>query len=275
MSIRKQLGLTCVMMLFTSALFGQEVSIMTFNIKFDSPTDPLLWEERKDEVLYVVHHQDIIGFQEVLQNQLDDLVEGMPEHDFCGVGRDDGLQAGEYSPIFYNRNKYVLVHSETLWLSQDYHLAGSIGWDAELPRIATIAILMHKKSGATFRVINTHFSHVGDEARLNSALLLRGWIGLSRQDVNVIMGDFNSLPTEPAYNVLNSPPLEDAFTASSIRCSTDYSTYNTFEPEAKMMMRIDHIFTDSPNVVLICVDEQLKNGYYISDHSPVFMIVRL
>lgn len=255
--------------------YGQEVNVMTFNVKYDSPQDPLLWQDRKDEVVDVARYQDIIGFQEVLHNQLMDLKEGLPGFAYCGVGRDDGKMAGEYCPIFYQSSKYQMIHWETIWLSQDFREPGSIGWDAEMPRIATIALLMHKETGTSFRVINTHFSHRGDDARRNAALLLRGWIGLSGQDINIIMGDFNSLPTEPAYVILNEAPLEDAFTASRTRCRTDYSTYNTFKPEAAVMMRIDHIFTDAPKIVWVCVEERIKDGFNISDHSPVFMIVRL
>ena len=50
-------------------------------------------------------HQDqypeIIGMQEVLNNQLIDLQSSLNEYKAVGVGREDGKTKGEYSPILF------------------------------------------------------------------------------------------------------------------------------------------------------------------------------
>lgn len=44
------------------------------------------------------------GFQEAVKRQVDDMVELLgPDWDWFGVGRDDGAEGGEYSPIFFRR----------------------------------------------------------------------------------------------------------------------------------------------------------------------------
>ena len=36
---------------------------------------------------------------------------------WVGVGRDDGVAAGEFSPIFYKKSDIELVNNDTFWLS--------------------------------------------------------------------------------------------------------------------------------------------------------------
>ena len=58
---------------------------------------------------------DFIGLQEVKHSQLLFLLESMIDYDFIGVGRDDGKTKGEYSPIFYNKNKFIVLSQNTFW----------------------------------------------------------------------------------------------------------------------------------------------------------------
>lgn len=76
-----------------------DVRWATFNIRYDNPQDSLNnWQYRKDRVCQFIkdHELDIVGMQEVLHNQFQDLRAGLPEYDGIGVGRDDGKTAGEY-----------------------------------------------------------------------------------------------------------------------------------------------------------------------------------
>ena len=100
-----------------NAQHPDEMAVVTFNIRYDNPADPLIWDKRKDKVAGAVSYFDLLGFQEALPNQLDDLVERLPEHDHYGVGRDDGKSGGEHCPIFWRRSRYELLHAETKWLS--------------------------------------------------------------------------------------------------------------------------------------------------------------
>ena len=80
-----------------------ELNVMSFNVRYDNPGDSLdNWQYRKDVAAQVIKDQnaDIVGTQEVLVNQLNDLKTRLPEYTAIGVGRQDGKEAGEYSAIF-------------------------------------------------------------------------------------------------------------------------------------------------------------------------------
>ena len=65
----------------------------TFNIRYDNPVDSLNnWKYRKDRVCKFIMDKglEIVGMQEVLYNQLEDLKDGLPGYSAIGVGREDG-----------------------------------------------------------------------------------------------------------------------------------------------------------------------------------------
>ncbi|MGB2229484.1 MAG: endonuclease/exonuclease/phosphatase family protein, partial [Flavobacteriales bacterium] len=141
-----------------------EWSLATFNVRYDNPGDPLTWEERRDQVAQVVGFYDVVGLQEALPNQVEDLAARLPWMAHVGSGRDaDG--GGEACPIFYDKNKWEMLHSQTLWLARDWKTPGAVHPAADLPRIVTVATLHHKADGKTLRVYNTHWSHVSVDAR--------------------------------------------------------------------------------------------------------------
>ena len=147
----------------------------TFNIRYDNPDDQENnWKFRKDRVATFIQQEklDIVGMQEVLHNQLEDLKTRLPEYAEVGIGREDGKQQGEYAPIFYRKDRFKLLDSNTFWLSQYPDCVGFIGWDGACTRIATWAKLEEKSTGKIFLAVNTHMDHVGVEARRKGALLI-------------------------------------------------------------------------------------------------------
>lgn len=152
-----------------------EITWSTFNIRYDNPYDSLnSWTYRKDTVANFIKAQnlDIVGMQEVLHHQLEDLKARLPEYAEVGVGREDGKTQGEYAPLFYKKDRFELLDNNTFWLSQYPDSVGFIGWDGACTRIATWAKLKDKTNGKIFMAINTHFDHVGTEARKKGALLI-------------------------------------------------------------------------------------------------------
>src|SRR5690625_2434080 len=109
------------------------------NLRFDTPSDgPSAWPYRKNDVAKMigpVYQVDIVGLQEVLSYQLDDLTERLPYYGWVGVGRDDGHQKGEYSPILYRKDKFDLIATNTFWLSESPETPGSKSWDTSITRI--------------------------------------------------------------------------------------------------------------------------------------------
>lgn len=248
------------------------LSVATYNIRYDNPKDTIKWSERTQEVANAVRYNDIVGLQEVLPNQWADLRPLFPFHDSYGVGRDaDG--GGEACPIFYDRERFDFLHGEVRWLAEsDWALPGKIGWDADLPRIATIVLLYDRKSGKQVRIFNVHLSHVGELARAGALGLLSGWAGHPEDDaIHVLLGDFNmTAETVEIQEMIERTEFKDVYTSAAFRCRQHYGTYTTFLPErAVLAERIDHIFVRGATVEWTCAEEVIKYGLFVSDHMPV------
>ncbi len=280
------LGLSLILGLLyfhqASAQHPDEMAVMTFNIRYDNPADPLPWDARREMVLSTVSWFDLVGFQEVLSNQMEDLVVGLDQHDCYGVGRDNGAEwfaeggmEGEACPVFWNRDRFDRIHAETLWLSPTPQIVGSIGWDAALPRVATVVVLHDRQTGKVIRVINSHFSHIGEAAREASAHILSMRVAGSEADVNILMGDFNAESGSPALNVLNAGRLQDSHDATEKRCRDKIGTYTGFNTGGlRGAPRIDHILVDGGEVLWYCTEERILDGFYISDHLPVYIALK-
>ena len=158
---------TLTLALFFSISFSdyaqKPMNVVTYNIRYNNPDDKEnSWPNRRDDVLKLLkgHKADIFDVQEALYDQVMDLKDGMKGFDYVGVGRDDGNINGEFSAIFYNSNRYVLLENGTFWLSKTPKIP-SKSWDAALNRICTWARLRELETHKTFYVFNTHFDHQG------------------------------------------------------------------------------------------------------------------
>ena len=257
-----------------SAQTPLELSLITFNIRYDNPADPLLWDNRKEEVAKAIAFFDIVGLQEALPNQLEDLQSKMPWMSVYSETR-FGNGEGEACPIMWQTKHFDLLHTETRWLSESWTDTASIGWDATMPRIASIVSLHHKESGQIIRVINSHWSHVGEEARKASASLIRSWSMKGEADIVIVLGDFNAEPQSEEIEFLLSTNLKDSYDVAKTRCRKSFGTYTGFDPVGFAGPRIDYILVDGADVSWICADEYIKQGFYISDHLPVHAFVSL
>ena len=253
--------------------------VMTWNIRYDNPGDGVsAWPVRRDRVGELVRfvQPDVVGFQEALVDQVAELEARLPGYHWTGVGRDDGAVAGEFSPVFYREDRVRVSATGTLWLSETPSLAGSVGWDAALPRIATW-ISFEDVDGASYRVVNTHFDHVGSVARRSSAELLadsvEAWQAASPDTRFIVLGDFNAAPDQEPYQVLASR-LRDARSVARDTHGPD-ETYFGFMVADTSGRSIDHIFVGSgTEVVRTAVLTDHYRGRYLSDHLPVVADVR-
>jgi endonuclease/exonuclease/phosphatase family metal-dependent hydrolase len=256
---------------------------MTFNIRYANPDDgKFSWPNRKDLVYRTItsHKVDILSIQEGLNQQVTDLERALPNYSRVGVGRDDGKHAGEFSAIFFRKDKFDLVDNSTFWLSQTPEVAGSRGWDAACNRIVTWVKLKNKKSGKLFFVFNTHFDHVGELARRESAqLLLKRIADISNSSAFIVTGDFNgneeSVPYQTLINSASPKLLNTRYVSKNGNKGPDCS-FIGFNVEFKKGEVIDHIFINARSKALnhTIVDDNL-NGFYPSDHLPVFTDVIL
>ena len=252
---------------------------MTWNIRYNNPNDGInAWPHRRDWVAEIIlsHKIDIAGFQEVLAGQLDDLKSRLPEMDVYGVGREDGQKAGEFSPIFYRRSRFELLNKSTFWLSPTPEKIASKGWDAALPRIASWVKLKDQTTGSVFYVINTHFDHRGEKARLESAsLLVKSLRGQFADHPVILTGDFNATAESAPYRTLtgpvapDQPTFLDAYHRSAQKAEGPTSTWNGFQAIVPNQ-RIDFVLTTKTVEVLRhqILDER-RDGRFPSDHLPV------
>ncbi len=257
------------------ALNSQDaLRIMTFNIRYNNPNDgEHAWPNRKERVASVIrfHRADIVGMQEVLKGQVDDLEMLLPEYAWFGVGRDDGVDGGEFSPVFYRRERFELIDAGTFWLSESPEVAGSKSWDAALTRIASWVSLRDRNTDKYFLHLNTHFDHRGDRARIESAgLIVSSLEQLADGNPIIVTGDFNVEPSSAAYRVMTGT-LFDARLESVSEPHGPEATFAGFTVDLdETGGRIDYIFVDdSISVLSYGVISDQWNGHYPSDHLPV------
>jgi len=262
-----------------STLHAQAVRLMSYNIRYDNPADGEdAWPVRRELLAAQLrfHQPDVLGVQEALHHQLSWLQAQLGPYARVGVGRDDGGSKGEYAAILYRTDRFELLDSATFWLSPTPDKP-SVGWDAALPRVCTRVLLQEKTSGRRLWVYNTHFDHMGENARLQSALLLVDSLrAISSTEAGVVlMGDLNAEAQQPPVQALGSW-LQDAMEASQQPPFGPEGTFNGFRFQEPVRLRIDYIFTKrGMPVERFATLSDSRNCHYPSDHLPVVADIRL
>ncbi len=251
-----------------------EFRVMTYNIRLDTPADgPNHWDRRRDLLTGQIRllRPAILGMQEVVPGQRADLVAALPEYVALGGGRDDGKLAGEASPLFVDKTLFRIEASGMFWLSPTPELP-SLGWDAAFRRVASWAHLVRRSDGRRILAVNTHWDHIGKQARLNSARQLRQWITAQRRkgEAVVVLGDFNAPLAEASLQDLLALPLGDA-KARSIEPAIGASiTFNGWETVPNKGDTIDHVLiSDGLRVRRYHALAEHFDGRLASDHFPV------
>jgi endonuclease/exonuclease/phosphatase family metal-dependent hydrolase len=250
---------------------------MSYNLRYDNPDDGVnAWPNRKEKVFGVIkkNKPDILGVQEALYHQLEDIQTQIPQYKYVGNGRDDGKQKGEYSAIFYDTTHYSVPSSGTFWLSTTPDVPGSKNWDAAITRVASWAKLLDLKSHDTIFMINTHFDHVGKIARENSAGIIKENISVLAGALPVILtGDFNIEPTENPYSIITNGEIYNLRDAGADHPA---GTYCSFKVGGEPCRRIDYIFYGVGWIITdYKVITQNDGQYYPSDHLPVIAKLKM
>ena len=256
----------------------KSLRVMTFNIRYNEPRDGVnAWSNRKTKVADVIrfHKADLVGVQEAQSDQLRDLEKLLPEFAWRGVGR-DGENKGEYSAILYRKSRFNPLETKTFWLSETPDKVGAKGWDADFPRIVTWAKFRDRQTKKTFYHFNTHFDHIGKQARAESAKLLLARIPkIAGKFPFVVTGDFNAKEDTIVYRILTGKEaagtlkLIDGRYVSQNGHFGGNSTFSAFQ-ELIPDNRIDYVFVAAGVRVLehgILSDRW--DGLWASDHLPV------
>lgn len=266
---------------------------MSFNIRFGTANDgPNRWQMRRDHVFDVIrkYHPDIIGLQEALQFQIDELGKALPRYDVFGVGRDDGKQKGEFAAILYDRDRFERQDGGTFWFSDTPEIVCSTSWGNQLCRICTWARFRDRVTGETLFHYNVHLDHASAESRLRSARLVIDRINDRSPASNVILtGDFNAGETSPPIKAIGEAKItlaNDSTTKHRVRLLDSYRIAHPDEKEVgtfdsfvgdRTGDKIDYIFVPQDAFDVIDADIARDNfdGAYPSDHFPVWATLRI
>ncbi|WP_299172462.1 endonuclease/exonuclease/phosphatase family protein [uncultured Brevundimonas sp.] len=250
------------------------VRLMSYNIRYDAPDDTPNWAQRRPHMARQIAFfaPDILGVQEALIPMVAYLAEQAPDYDHYGLGRDDGVQAGETTTVFWRRDRFEKISTETLWCSPTPDRP-SKGWDAALPRTVTRVVLRDRTSGRLLDVRNAHFDHVGPMSREHCAALasdLAPAMVEGRTAAVVLMGDFNSGPDSTPYRRILASGLRDARDVSPVVFGPA-GTYNDFDvARDNDGVAIDHLFVGPGlSVERFGVPTDSFGGLVISDHFPL------
>jgi endonuclease/exonuclease/phosphatase family metal-dependent hydrolase len=273
-------------LLFTTLLLtavlstnAQSFKVASFNIRYDNPRDSgNLWVNRAPVVANLIryHDFDVLGVQEALINQLNDISAALPQYARYGVGRDDGKEAGEHSAIFYKKDMFRLLKSGDFWLSETPDKPGK-GWDATCcNRICSWVYLENIKSRKKFYMFNVHFDHQGVVARKESGKLMVQKIReIAGNAPALLTGDLNgSRESEWYKTIADSGVLTDTYKDVKFPYENNSSTNGFRVPRG--MSVIDHIFRSKhfkADRWGILTDTYF--GKYPSDHFPVAARVTL
>lgn len=254
------------------------VVVMTFNIRYLNDHDgPDHWQHRVDAVAKTVAEADVVGLQEARKPQIDDLVERLPDFEWYGVGRDDGSERGEFTPIFWRRDRFEAQQRGTFWLASDPSQVGAIDWGARIPRICSWVALSDRATGESLWVVNTHLDHLSHAARVESARLLR--VQAQRIGVGenlVLTGDFNCNPESEPMQILTGSDAPGVRFVDSLKRSESApqgptGTWNGFN-EIQERWRIDFVLVTEGIEQVVShqtLDPRTEEGRFASDHLPV------
>lgn len=282
--------LLCVLCGFSGNLKAQNESptvlkLMTYNLKFASPTYEPSWKVRRDMQIDMIkkYDPDIIGTQEGLKEQIDYLQQHLPDYVCIGEGRQGG-DDDEHMAIFYKKDKFRLRELQSFALSNTPQVIGSgpnvnprmVTW----ARFALVDIPAEGKDGKyaedyrghwentqEFYVFNTHYFDRGDQslARQNASKLIKDRISelnhfgeWTAERPVFLVGDFNCRPGSEPYKVLVG--------------DENSSNTNLLKDTGASDVEIDWILYKGAVKVLKYEEvDYNKKGVYPSDHKPIYV----
>jgi endonuclease/exonuclease/phosphatase family metal-dependent hydrolase len=256
------------------------LSAMSFNIRYGTANDgDNRWPVRRDFLIDVMREQaaDVVGLQEALDFQIDEIVAALPAYGVIGVGRDDGARKGEYAAILFRRDRFQVSDAGTFWFSDTPEVVASKSWGNRITRICTWARLVDR-DGRAFWHFNVHLDHESQPSRERSAALLRKRIDERRapQEPAIVTGDFNAGERNPAVGaMIAGGAFADTFRVRHPDEKT-VGTFTGFDPAKVQGEKIDYVFAPAGSEVLRAeIVRTARGGRVPSDHFPVVAHIRL
>jgi endonuclease/exonuclease/phosphatase family metal-dependent hydrolase len=228
------------------------------------------WKERAGLVTRTIRNEmpDIFGAQEAHYDWIKVLKSAFPDYEYVGIGRDDGKKKGEFSPVFYKKDKYRKLDEGHFWLSETPNKPGK-GWDAACIRICSWTKLEEKETGKQFIAMNTHLDHIGQTAMQKGAELIAKRAAEIAGDLPVILtGDFNITPDSAPCKAVKDGGFKDC---RDVAKRTDMNnTFHNFVSGTEGFSTIDYIFVKGDIAVKrFNVLKKKIDRHFPSDHFPV------
>ncbi|MEF3305857.1 endonuclease/exonuclease/phosphatase family protein [Paenibacillus sp. GYB003] len=255
--------------------------VMTFNLRTAATIDRFAWEKRRPAVreLLMQEKPDLIGTQEGTYAQLANMADDLPAYRWIGEGR-DGERRGEFSAIFYNKERMKPLQQGNFWLSGTPDVPGSKTWGNTYPRMATWALFQDLRTRKKVYAINTHLDHQSELARQKGAELIIQTANTFEPGIPILLtGDFNSKQGGYSYEIfVNKGSMKDAFADAEVRVREELGTMHHFtDPTGGGKdNKIDWIlYRGHVNVLRSEVVTFGANRIYPSDHYPVLADILL
>jgi endonuclease/exonuclease/phosphatase family metal-dependent hydrolase len=253
------------------------LKVMSFNVRYGVAEDgPDHWEFRRTrmEAFLNRHPAHLIGMQETLHFQVEEIRRMLGGWNALGGGREDGDWQGEISAILYDPSRLAAIESETFWFSDTPDVPGSRHWGNEVIRVCTWALFRDLDSGLMLYHFNTHLDHVSQPSRERSAELLVERIRKRRIDAPVVVtGDFNVGETNRVVDILREAGFRDSFRVLHPN-TRDVGTFSAFQDRFDPD-KIDYLFVDGRAEVLeASIVRERVEGRWPSDHAPVTATLR-
>jgi endonuclease/exonuclease/phosphatase family metal-dependent hydrolase len=246
------------------------LKVMTFNVRYASDDGAERWAARRPVMVELLRRAapDLIGTQELLQRQGDDLVRALPQYRWFGRDRRGG-HGDEHMGILYRIDRLTLIRHGDFWLSDTPDRVGSQSWGTDLPRMANWAVFETRGDRPRrFLFIDTHLAHRDQdaEARNRAARLILSRLPALAQGLPVVLaGDMNARPDSAAYRTL-AGAMTDGWT-SATHCTGPALTFHDFTGTPDR--RIDYLFLRGFKADAIATDTYHRGRIYPSDHFPV------
>ena len=253
------------------------LTVMSFNIRYGTANDgDNHWLKRREQVFTLLREQqaDVVGLQETLHGQIDEILSAVPGYGYVGVGRGDGRQAGEYAAILYRAARLQVRRSDTFWFSDTPGVVKSTSWGNQIERICTWAYF-EDREGPAFYAFNVHLDHQSQPSRERSVALLLTRIGERDPRAPVVVtGDFNAGEGNPAAVAMRAS-FRDSFRVLQPDAK-EVGTFNGFKIGQTAGEKIDFVFVEPGTEVLeAAIVRTSRDGRYPSDHFPVTARIRL
>lgn len=262
--------LSVALAVFSLPLAAQSLRVMSFNVRVPVAADgPNRWEARRDIMVRTIReeHPDVLGTQELHQEQGDYIVSKLPQYTWFGIDRRGG-HSDEHMGVFYRKDKLVLKDSGNFWLSDTPDVPGSITWGHPLPRMVTWALFEDKANGRTFYYYNTHLPYRDEDepARVKGAKEIVGRLAKLPADAPFILtGDLNSDSSGPTYATIAKVLTDTRAVAPKVEGPE--KTFHNFT--GVPTQRIDFIFERGFKPTYFATVTTQQDGRYPSDHFPV------